>query len=142
MVGEKRTDDDSYLCRTWGKVRDQTALIFFDPGARANFISPELASQLGIQSEDMGVIHEAILVAPGHSITVTPIIGKLRRLHVQGYVDLDDFYIMTLEDCDVFLGMPWCHKVCAVVDTFNRKITMTHKGKSIVLDVKLKGESI
>ena len=89
----------------------------------------------------MGAVHEASLAALGHSVAVTPIIGKL-RLHVQGYVDSEDFYIMPLEGCDVLLGMPWCHRVRAVVDTFNRKISLTHKGKSIVLDVKLKGESV
>ena len=89
----------------------------------------------------MGAIHEASLAAPRQSITVTPIIGKL-WLHVQGYVDSEDFYIMPLEGCDVLLGMPWCHKVRAMVDTFNRKIALTHKRKSIVLDVKLKGESV
>ena len=141
MVGERRNDEASELCRAWGKVRDQTALIFFDSGARANFITPELATQLGIRSEEMGTVHEASLAAPGHSVAVTPIIGKL-RLHVQGYVDSEDFYIMPLEGCDVLLGMPWCHRVKAVVDTFNRKISLTHKGKSIILDVKLKGESV
>ena len=123
MVGEQRTDAASELCRAWGKVRDQTALIFIDSGAQANFISPELATQLGIRSEEMGAIHEASLAAPRHSIAVTPIIGKL-RLHVPGYVDSEDFYIMPLEGCDVLLGMPWCHKVRAMVDTFNRKIAL------------------
>ena len=141
MVGERRNDEASELCRAWGKVRDQTALIFFDSGARANFITPELATQLGIRSEEMGAVHEASLAAPRHSVAVTPIIGKL-GLHVQGYVDSEDFYIMPLEGCDVLLDMPWCHKVRAVVDTLNRKISLTHKGKSIVLDVKLKGESV
>ncbi|MCO5554878.1 hypothetical protein L7F22_008415 [Adiantum nelumboides] len=40
MVGDKPSSDASELCRAWGKVRDQTVLIFFDPGAKANFISP------------------------------------------------------------------------------------------------------
>ena len=49
---------------------------------------------------------------------------------------------MPLEGCDVLLGMPWCHRVRAVVDTFNRKNSLTHEGKSIVLNIKLKGESV
>ncbi|MCO5609696.1 hypothetical protein L7F22_063928 [Adiantum nelumboides] len=42
MVGDKPNFDASELCRAWGKVRDQIVLVFFDPGAKANFISPEL----------------------------------------------------------------------------------------------------
>ena len=34
MVGERRNDEASELCRAWGKVRDQTALIFFDSNFR------------------------------------------------------------------------------------------------------------
>ncbi|MCO5592069.1 hypothetical protein L7F22_046063 [Adiantum nelumboides] len=33
MVGDKPNSDISELCSSWGKVRDQTVLIFFDPGA-------------------------------------------------------------------------------------------------------------
>ncbi|MCO5610002.1 hypothetical protein L7F22_064237 [Adiantum nelumboides] len=45
MVGDKPNSDASELCRAWGKVRDQTMLIFFDPGAKANFTSPESACE-------------------------------------------------------------------------------------------------
>ena len=79
MVGEQQSGADTELCRAWGKVRDQVALIFFDPGAKANFISPELASQLGIRTEEMGAIHEASLAAPGHSVAVTPGLCRFRR---------------------------------------------------------------
>ncbi|MCO5575867.1 hypothetical protein L7F22_029672 [Adiantum nelumboides] len=81
MVGDKPSSDASELCRAWGKVRDQTVLIFFDPGAKANFISPELASKLGIRPEEMGYTAEAGLACPGHTEAVTPIIGKLDFPH-------------------------------------------------------------
>ena len=116
-------------------------MIFFDPGAKANFISPELASQLGSRTEEMGAIHKANLATPGHSIAITPIIGEL-WIHIQGYVNLEHFYIMPLEGCDVLLGMPWCYRVRAKVDTFGKQIALTHKGKIIAVDVKLKGESV
>ncbi|MCO5588710.1 hypothetical protein L7F22_042669 [Adiantum nelumboides] len=64
MVGDRPSSDASELCRAWGKVRDQTMLIFFDPGAKANFISPELASKLGIRLEEMGYTAEAGLACP------------------------------------------------------------------------------
>ena len=48
---------------------------------------------------------------------------------------------MPLEGCDLLLGMPWC-RVRGKVDTFGKQIVLTHKGKTIALDVKLKGESV
>ncbi|MCO5597481.1 hypothetical protein L7F22_051559 [Adiantum nelumboides] len=141
MVGDKPNSDASELCRAWGKVRDQTVLIFFDPGAKANFISPELASRLGIRSEEMGYTAEAGLACPGHTEAVTPIIGKL-RLHIQSYVDAEEFYIMPLDGCDVLLGIPWLFRVQGILDAYNKKITVQSRGKTLILDVKLKGESI
>ncbi|MCO5592167.1 hypothetical protein L7F22_046163 [Adiantum nelumboides] len=50
---------------------------------------------------------------------------------------------MPLEGCDVLLGIPLYHKNNAVVDYRARKATLTtEKGRSIVLDIKLKGESV
>ncbi|MCO5550973.1 hypothetical protein L7F22_004468 [Adiantum nelumboides] len=78
MVGNKPNSEASELCRAWGKVRDQTMLIFFDPGAKANFISPELALKVGIRPEEMGYTAKAGLACPGLTEAVTPIIGKLK----------------------------------------------------------------
>ncbi|MCO5603869.1 hypothetical protein L7F22_058023 [Adiantum nelumboides] len=55
LVGDQQNVDATELCRAWEKVRDQGVLVFFDSGARANFISPELASKLGIRAEEMGM---------------------------------------------------------------------------------------
>ena len=126
MVSDQPNTDATELCRAWGKVRDQTVLVFFDPGARANFISPELASKLGIRAEEMGLTGEAGLACPGHTEPVTPILGKL-RLHIQSYVDAEEFHIMPLEGCDVLLGIPWCYRLHAMVDTYNKKITLVHR---------------
>ncbi|MCO5577196.1 hypothetical protein L7F22_031020 [Adiantum nelumboides] len=99
-------DESTELCRAWGKVKDQEALIFFDGGAKANFISPEMAARLEITPNRMGPPVEAVLAAPGRDVAITPVIGKL-RLHCQGYLGYEDFYIMPLEGCDVLLGIPW-----------------------------------
>ncbi|MCO5563146.1 hypothetical protein L7F22_016783 [Adiantum nelumboides] len=134
LVGDQQNVDATELCRTWGKVRDQEVLVFFDPGARANFISLELASKLGIRAEEMGMTGEAGLACPGHSEAVTPILGKL-RLHIQSFIDAEEFHIMPLHDCDVLLGIPWCYRLHAVVGTFHKKITLVHRGKTHVLDL-------
>ncbi|MCO5557784.1 hypothetical protein L7F22_011355 [Adiantum nelumboides] len=141
MVGDRPNSDASELCRAWGKVRDQTMLIFFDPGAKANFISPKLASKLGIRSEEMGYTAKAGLACLGHTEAVSPIIGKL-RLHIQSYVDVEEFYIMPLDRCDVLLGIPWLFCVQGIMDAYNKKITVQSRGKTLILDVNLKGESI
>ncbi|MCO5599187.1 hypothetical protein L7F22_053287 [Adiantum nelumboides] len=91
---------------------------------RANAITPDR----------MGPPAEVVLAAPGRDVAITPIIGKL-RLHCQEYLGHEDFYIMPLEGCDVLLA--------AVVDYWARKATLTtEKGRSIVLDIKIKGESV
>ncbi|MCO5572903.1 hypothetical protein L7F22_026664 [Adiantum nelumboides] len=76
-------DESTELCQAWGKVKDQEALIFFDGGAKANFISPELAARLEITPDRMGPPAEAVLAAPGRDVAITPAIDKL-RLHCQG----------------------------------------------------------
>ncbi|MCO5555917.1 hypothetical protein L7F22_009461 [Adiantum nelumboides] len=81
------------------------------------------------------------MAAPGHEVALTPLIGKL-RLHIQGYVGHEEFYIMPLEGCDVLLGMPWFYNHKAILGTFNKKVTLESRGRKIVLDVKLKGESM
>lgn len=81
-------------------------LIFFDLGARANFISPKLAAPF----RGDGVSHETSLATLNHYVAITPIIGK-PRLHVQSYVNFEEFYIMPWDGCDVLLTMPWCQEV-------------------------------
>ncbi|MCO5576664.1 hypothetical protein L7F22_030479 [Adiantum nelumboides] len=110
-------------------------------GAKANFISPELASKLGIRPEEMGYTAEAGLACPRHTEAVTPIIGKL-RLHIQSYVDAEEFYIMPLDGCDVLLSIPWMFRVQGIMDAYNKNITVQSIGKTLIRDVKLKGESI
>ncbi|MCO5570381.1 hypothetical protein L7F22_024101 [Adiantum nelumboides] len=42
----------------------------------------------------------------GQDASVTPLIGKI-RLHIQGYVEKEDFFISPLKHEDVILGAPW-----------------------------------
>ena len=87
MIGGEKGDKRSELCRAWGKVRDEHCLLFFDNGAKANFISSELAAKLGICLEEMGPICDANTANPKLSTPITPIIGKLHIL-LQDYVGL------------------------------------------------------
>ncbi|MCO5551655.1 hypothetical protein L7F22_005159 [Adiantum nelumboides] len=127
-LGSRDAHVSSELCRAWGQVRDHQSLVFFDPGARANFITPELVEKMGIKTDEMGPAYLASMAAPGHEVEVTPLIGKL-RLHIQGYGGNKEFFIMPLEGCDVMLGMPWFYNHKAVLDSFNKKITLENRGR-------------
>ncbi|MCO5569278.1 hypothetical protein L7F22_022990 [Adiantum nelumboides] len=96
---------------------------------------------MGIKTDEMVPTYTASMASPGHEVAGTPLIGKL-GLHIQGYVGHEEFYIQPLEGCDVLLGMPWFYNHKAVLDSFNKLVTLEIRGREIVLDVKLKGESV
>ena len=65
----------------------------------------------------------------GQKVNVTPLIGKL-RLHMQGYVDKEDFYISPLNHEDVILGAPWFDRVKAIMKFTEREVLFTIRGKA------------
>ena len=89
----------------------------------------------------MGPTCEANMANLELSTQVTPIIGKL-RIHIQDFVDTEEFYIMPLPDCDVLLGIPWHYGHKVVIDTFAKTITITHRGKTKTLKVSSKAQSV
>ena len=78
---------------------------------------------------------------PELSTPIVPVIGKL-WIHIQDFVDIEEFYIMPLLDCDVLLGIPWHYDQKAVIDTFAKTITISHRGKTKTLKVSSKAESV
>ncbi|MCO5551037.1 hypothetical protein L7F22_004533 [Adiantum nelumboides] len=108
----------SPLSYAWGKVREHDALILFDSGSIHNYISVALASKLGIHT------HEKERHIPFDDTLVIPLIGKL-RLHVQGYVDKEDFLISSLKNEDVLLGAPWFDRIAASLKFLERKVLCT-----------------
>ncbi|MCO5598978.1 hypothetical protein L7F22_053077 [Adiantum nelumboides] len=82
LVGDQQNVHATELCKAWGKVRDldQQVLIFFDSGAPANFISPELALKLGIRAEEMGMTGEAAFKHLKEKLTSDPVIILLDLL--------------------------------------------------------------
>ncbi|MCO5579768.1 hypothetical protein L7F22_033629 [Adiantum nelumboides] len=131
----------SPLCYAWGKVREHDALILFDSGSAHNYISVGLASKLGIHANEMGETHAAEGPYEGPATLVTPLIRKL-RLHVQGYVDKEDFLISPLKNEDVLLGVPWFDCMAASLPFLERKVTFKHKDRDITLHVNEKGHTI
>ncbi|MCO5610884.1 hypothetical protein L7F22_065126 [Adiantum nelumboides] len=129
------------LCYAWGKIRDQHALILMDPGSTHNIISTELAEKLGIKVGEMGPALEAKGAFKGQEVAVTPLIGKL-RVHVQSFVEAEEFYVAPLESHDVILGVLWFHRKHAKLIFPERLITLSHKGKDIVIRTHKKGDTI
>ncbi|RYA73525.1 hypothetical protein DD595_24935, partial [Enterobacter cloacae complex sp. 4DZ3-17B2] len=77
----------------------------------------------------------------GQEASVTPLIGKL-RLHVQGYVDKEDFFISPLKHEDVILGAPWFDRLAVDVKFPERRISFKFREKDMYIDAKEMGNTI
>ncbi|MCO5564510.1 hypothetical protein L7F22_018171 [Adiantum nelumboides] len=122
----------SPLSFAWGMVREHDAFILFDPGSTHNFISLEFATKLGIQEFEMGDAMKADGAFIGQDVSVTPLIGKL-RLHIQGYVDKEDFFISPLKHEDVILGAAWLDHLAASIKFPERKISFKFRKKDMYI---------
>ncbi|MCO5568928.1 hypothetical protein L7F22_022631 [Adiantum nelumboides] len=120
---------------------DINSLILFDPGSTHNFISIELAQKLGIQTEEMGTALEALGAFKGQYVPVTPLIGKL-RVHVQGYMDQEEFCISPLATEDMILGAPWFHRLAAVLEYPTRNISFNFRNRDINIHTEDRGSII
>ena len=131
----------SQLCYVWGKVRDQSALILLDPGSTHNFISVDLAQCLGISTDEVGPALDARGAFKGQEVLVTPLIGKL-CIHMQAYMDSEEFYVSPLLHQDVILGAPWFHCMYAHLRFLDRVVKFTHLGKEFKIQARSSGNSI
>ncbi|MCO5554855.1 hypothetical protein L7F22_008391 [Adiantum nelumboides] len=131
----------SPLSYAWGKLREHDAFILFDPGSTHNFISHELAAKLGIQEFEMGDAMKADGAFIGQDASVTPLIGKL-RLHIQGYMDKEDFFISPLKHEDVILGAPWFDRLAASIKFPEKRISFKFRGKNMYIDAQESGNTI
>ena len=77
----------------------------------------------------------------GPDAAITPLIGKL-CIHVQGYVDQEEFYVSSLVHQDVILGVPWFHRKSTLLKFPKRIITFSYKGKELEIKVNEKGQTI
>ncbi|MCO5554560.1 hypothetical protein L7F22_008090 [Adiantum nelumboides] len=77
----------------------------------------------------------------GQDASVTPLIGKL-RLHIQGYVDKEDFFIFPLKHEDVILGAPWFDRVAASIKFPERRISFKFREKNMYIDAQESGNTL
>ncbi|MCO5570476.1 hypothetical protein L7F22_024198 [Adiantum nelumboides] len=95
----------------------------------------KLAAKLGIQEFEMGDAMKADGAFIGQDASVSPLIGKL-RLHIQGYVDKEDFFISPLKHEDVILGAPWCDHLAASIKFPERRISFKFREKNMYIDAQ------
>ena len=69
--------------------------IWNSQGSTHNIISMVLDENLGIKVGDMGPALEGRGALKGQEVVVTPMIGKL-WVHVQSFVELEEFYVAPL----------------------------------------------
>ncbi len=89
----------------------------------------------------MGDVEQADGAFKEQEVSVTPLIGKL-RLHVQSYVDKEDFFISPLKHQDVILGAPWFDRMAATMKFPEWKVGFFYRGKEVELDVNSAGNTI
>ncbi|MCO5607111.1 hypothetical protein L7F22_061303 [Adiantum nelumboides] len=99
------------------------------------------ATKLGIQEFEMGDAMKADGVFIGQDVLVTPLTGKL-RLHIQGSMDKEDFFISPLKHEDVILGPPWFDRMAASIKFFERKISFKFKEKCMYIIAQELGSTI
>ncbi|MCO5586253.1 hypothetical protein L7F22_040192 [Adiantum nelumboides] len=74
----------------------------------------------------------------GQDASVTPLIGKL-RLHIQGYVNKEDFFISSVKHEDVILGAPWFDRMVASIKFPERRISFKFREKNMYIDAQESG---
>ncbi|MCO5609051.1 hypothetical protein L7F22_063272 [Adiantum nelumboides] len=95
----------------------------------------------GVQDFEMGDAMKANGTIINQEVSFTPLIGKL-RLHIQGYMDKEDFFISPLKHEDVILGTPWFDRLAASIKFPERKISFKFREKDMYINAQDSGSSI
>ncbi|MCO5552684.1 hypothetical protein L7F22_006201 [Adiantum nelumboides] len=102
---------------------------------------PPLPNNNGIQNFEMGDAMKADGAFISQDVSVTPLIGKL-RLHIQGYVDKEDFIISPLKHEDVILGAPWFDRLSTSIKFPKRKISFKLRENDMYINAQELGSTI
>ncbi|MCO5614172.1 hypothetical protein L7F22_068453 [Adiantum nelumboides] len=89
----------------------------------------------------MGPKEDAHAPFEGQEVLVTRLIGKL-CIHVQEYMDKEDFYVSVLKHVNVLLGSPWFICMSASLQFPNRVMNFQHRGRDIAIHANDKGNTI
>ena len=96
---------------------------------------------MGMKVGEMVLALEEKGTFKGQEMAITPLIGFL-QVHVQHFVELEEFYVVPLQSHDVILGTPWFHRKYAQLIFPNGLITLSHKAKDIVIFTHNKSDTI
>ncbi|KAJ0047050.1 hypothetical protein Pint_04933 [Pistacia integerrima] len=90
-------------------INHRTMSVLLDFGSTHNFLKEELARGMGLIHDPYGSLE--VQVANGELISSA---GKCKGvwLHLQGFLIMVDFYLLSLEGYDVVLGAQWPLKIC------------------------------
>ena len=89
----------------------------------------------------MGLALKAMGAFKGQQVPVTSLIGKL-CIHVQNFVDQEEFFISPLSSKDDILGAPWFHRMAAKLEFPSRTISFNHRNRDISIMTKDRGNTI
>ena len=89
----------------------------------------------------MGPALKALGAFKGQEVPATPLIRKL-RIHMQTYMDSEEFYVSPLLHQDVILGAPWFHRLYAQLQFPDRVVKFSHLGKEFKIQAGGRGSSI
>ncbi|MCO5613485.1 hypothetical protein L7F22_067762 [Adiantum nelumboides] len=99
------------------------------------------AWEKGHKTFEMGDAMKADGAFINQEVSVTRLIGKL-RLHIQGYVDKEDFFISPLKHEDVILGAPWFDRLAVSIKFSERKISFEFRLKDMCINAQESGSTI
>ncbi|CAJ2641852.1 unnamed protein product [Trifolium pratense] len=124
-MGEYRT------MKIGGKLENIDVVVLIDSGASHNFISPNLATALGLKVKQ--VTEKKIKLGDGHKVVGKGICENLSLL-MGGLEVRVDALVLELGGLDVVLGVSWlCTLGKVLMDWKSLTMQFRHQGKSVIL---------
>ncbi|MCO5608638.1 hypothetical protein L7F22_062852 [Adiantum nelumboides] len=114
---------------------------FKEGGKNISFLTYDVGNQARDTRLEMGDAMKADGAFINQEVSITPLIGKL-RLHIQGYVDKEDFIISPLKHEDVILWAPRFDRLAASIKFPERKISFKFREKDMYINAQESGSSI
>ena len=120
--------------KVMGRLEGQEVVILVDTGATSNFISKELARQLGLTIEETPIY--TVEVGTGQKERSSGVCQSV-GIEAQGIHILQPFFLLELGGVDVVLGMRWLAGLGEIAANF-QELTMSWKEKGEIR--RLKGD--
>lgn len=117
--------------RLKGVLKGQRAIGLVDMGATHNFIDEKLVVKCGLQDEQFSGFN--VRVADGSTMSCMRRVPQC-SMKMGDYTLTDDFYVVSLRELDIILGMQWLETLGRyIIDHCKRQLEFIANGKKIVL---------